>query len=128
MPLPRLFPGLVIHYAYLWRDEHRRGLEEGAKHRPCLVLAVEDEPDGTYVTVAPITHRSSSNPDDSIEIPAPTKQRLELDDKRSWVVVTDLNRFRWPGYDLRPIPGKPPGTFDYGVVRRRSSPESPRES
>ncbi len=116
MPLPRLFPGLVIHYAYLWRDEHRRGLEEGAKRRPCLVVVVEDESDGIYVTVAPITHRPSSHSAEAVEIPAPTKQRLELDDQRSWVIVSDLNRFRWPGYDLRSIPGRPPGTFAYGVV------------
>lgn len=30
-----------------------------------------------------------------------TKRRLGLDDRRSWVVVTEANRFLWPGPDLR---------------------------
>jgi hypothetical protein len=28
---------MVIRYAYLWRAEHERGIEEGAKDRPCAV-------------------------------------------------------------------------------------------
>jgi hypothetical protein len=38
MPLPRPEPGLVLSYAYLWRHEDNRGLEEGLKARPCAVL------------------------------------------------------------------------------------------
>ena len=39
--IPDREPGLVIRYAYLWRSEHMRGLEEGRKDRPCaIVLAV----------------------------------------------------------------------------------------
>lgn len=38
MPLPRPEPGLVVSYAYLWRHEHNRGLEEGLKVRPCAVV------------------------------------------------------------------------------------------
>ena len=30
--------GAVIRYAYLWRDEKRRGLDEGRKDRPAAVL------------------------------------------------------------------------------------------
>jgi hypothetical protein len=39
---------------------------------------------------------------------------MGLDAGRSWVVVSEVNRFVWPGVDLRPVPGK--GSYDYGVV------------
>ena len=34
--------------------------------------------------------------------PDTVKRRLELDDERSWIVLTEANRFIWPGPDLRP--------------------------
>jgi hypothetical protein len=53
--------------------------------------------------VLPITHTTPSNADDAIEIPPATKRRLGLDDERSWIVLTESNRFVWPGPDVRPI-------------------------
>jgi hypothetical protein len=38
MPLPAPQRGLVISYAYLWHHEHRAGLEEGRKDRPCVIV------------------------------------------------------------------------------------------
>ncbi|WP_428536206.1 hypothetical protein [Rhodopila sp.] len=94
MPLPTPERGLVISYAYLWRSEHEQGREEGVKDRPCaIVLAVEDSPDGYLVTVLPITHSPPAIPEAAVEIPAATKRRLGLDDARSWIVVTEGNRF-----------------------------------
>lgn len=59
MPLPRPEPGLVLSYAYLWRHEHNRGLEEGVKARPCAVVLAAQTQDGKVImTVAPITHRT----------------------------------------------------------------------
>ena len=104
MPLPKPTPGLVVRYSYLWREEHLKGQEEGVKDRPCAIILVvtdEDNDDHT-VTVLPITHTPPHQADDAIEIPAPTKLRLGLDDERSWVVLTEANRFIWPGPDLRP--------------------------
>ncbi len=74
------------------------------KDRPCaIILVVTDEDnDDQTVTVLPITHTPPHQADDAIEIPAPTKLRLGLDDERSWVVLTEANRFIWPGPDLRP--------------------------
>jgi hypothetical protein len=37
----------------------------------------------------------------AVEIPHATKRRLGLDDARSWVVLTEANRFAWPGPDVR---------------------------
>ena len=115
MPLPDPFPGLVLHYSYLWHDQHQRGLEEGTKDRPCVVvLAVAREDGDIVVTVAPITHAPPRTVGEAVEIPAATKSRLGLDAGRSWVIVNEINRFRWPGVDLRPVPGK--GSYDYGVL------------
>jgi hypothetical protein len=38
-----------------------------------------------------------------------------LDGERSWIILDDFNEFLWPGYDLRPIPGKT-GKYDYGFL------------
>jgi hypothetical protein len=54
MGLPEPVPGLVIRYAYLWLDEHRQGLEEGVKDRPCAVILVTEEADwDRLITVLP---------------------------------------------------------------------------
>jgi len=101
--LPEPCPGLVIRYSYLWRQEHLRGQEEGVKDRPCAVILVTTNEDGDrVVTVLPITHTPPSDSALAVEIPAPVKRRLKLDDARSWVVLTEANRFIWPGPDLRP--------------------------
>ena len=41
-----------------------------------------------------------------IEIPPRVKAHLGLDAQPSWVIVSEVNAFVWPGYDLRPAPGK----------------------
>jgi hypothetical protein len=97
--------GWVFRYSYLWHSQHREGREESDKDRPCLVLAVVMvEQDGSRVVrVLPITHSPPSDPNDALEIPAAVKQRLRLDPEPSWIVLTESNRFVWPGPDLRPI-------------------------
>lgn len=110
-------PGLVIRYRFLWRSEHAEGATEGAKDRPCaIVVAARRGPGGDIQTiVAPITHRPPDDPDASIEIPAATCRRLGLDGGRHWLRLDELNRFAWPGFDLRSIPGRP-GRYDYGML------------
>lgn len=97
--------GYVFRYSYLWRWQHAQGREDGDKDRPCLVLAiVAVEEDGSpVVRVLPITHEPPRDSGDAIEIPTPVKSRLGLDDLRSWIVLTESNRFVWPGPDMRPI-------------------------
>jgi hypothetical protein len=108
---------MVVRYAYLWRSEYELGLEEGAKDRPCAVLlAVKDEAGERKVVVLPITHTPPKDPSHSIEIPAATKRRLGLDDDRSWIVVTEANRFTWPGPDLRPAKPGNPASIVYGEL------------
>ena len=111
--LPDPTPGLVIRYAYLWQREALLAREEGTKHRPAVVIlaSTADENAGTTVLVAPLTHRRPDNPNTAIEVPPRTRTRLGLDDERSWVVVSEVNRFQWPGPDLRPVA---PGQWAYG--------------
>ncbi len=110
---------MVISYAYLWRGEHEQGRDEGVKYRPAvIVLAAKDHEGDTIVIVAPITLGAPSNAEDAIELPTATKTRLGLDSERSWVVVSEVNRFVWPGPDLAPVPGSP-RRFDYGFLPPR---------
>ena len=106
MAFPEPQPGLVISYAYLWHDEHRVGREEGVKDCPCvIIIAVDGAADGTtMVRVAPVTHSPPDNPATAFEVPRAVKRHLGLDDDRSWIVIDEVNEFRWPGFDLRPLP------------------------
>ena len=117
MPLPPPEPGLVVSYAYLWRTEYLKGQEEGGKDRPCAIVltAIDDEGD-TVVTVAAITHTAPRQPNEALEIPSATRQRLGLDTERSWVIVSEVNRFVWPDPDLRPVSRNEPDRFDYGML------------
>lgn len=116
MPLTSPFPGLVISYSYLWQDEHRRGEEEGRKNSPCAIITSHQVVDGVLiVSVIPITHAPPHDPADAIPMPPGLKRHLGLDDTPSWIVISERNRFTWPGPDLRPIPGSS-DRFDYGVL------------
>ena len=109
MSLPAPRPGLVIRYSYLWAREAEDGRDEGVKDRPCaIVLVVLDERDRQRVQVLPVTHSPPDDPRDALEIPQPVKARLGLDHERSWIVLTELNEFIWPGPDLHFLPGRGP--------------------
>lgn len=117
MPLPTPCPGLVIGYAYLWLDQQRSGWLEGSKNRPCAIVLTAESGDGEIVvTVAPITHSEPRDPAAAVELPTATKKRLGLDGERSWVVVSEVNRFVWSGPDLRPVSRDQPGRFEYGML------------
>jgi hypothetical protein len=114
---PKPVAGQVISYAYLWQSEHLRGHEEGLKDRPCaVILVITSEGGDERVTVLPITHTPPARPELAIEIPAITKRRIGLDDDRSWVVLTEANRFTWPGPDLRPTRRGETATVLYGEL------------
>ena len=104
-------PGLVIRYAYLWRSEADRGRDEGSKDRPCaVVLATKRKGDEITVVVAPLTHSPPQNQTGVLEVPAATKQRLKLDEGRSWIITHEVNIFTWPGPDIRPADPRHPET------------------
>ena len=104
--------GLVIRHAYLWWNEARKGREEGAKDRPCVIVHLrQNEYQETETFIALITHTPPAIPEKAIEIPQSTKKRLGLDKEASWVITTEVNRFVWPGPDIRAVPG---GALAYG--------------
>lgn len=106
--------GLVIRHLYLWRDEHLQGQVEGRKARPCLIVHNrQNEYDETEVFICPITHTPPNNPTQAKEIPLATKERLQLDSERSWIITSEVNRFTWKGPDVRPTHA---GDWAYGYL------------
>jgi len=116
--LPEPVPGLIIRYSYLWYREYLEGRDEGQKDRPCAIVAAlrSDENGDTRALVLPITHSPPDDPTLALEIPAKTKERLQLDDSRSWIVLSEWNEFIWPGPDLRRLPGATDASVVYGVI------------
>jgi hypothetical protein len=118
MPIPNPEPGLVISYSYLWHFQRQAGHEEGQKTRPSvIVLASTRADDATIVTVLPITHTRPQDLVSAVEIPMPVKRHLGLDDQPSWIIVTEGNKFLWPGYDLHKLPGS--DRYEYGFLPPR---------
>jgi hypothetical protein len=117
---PEPVPGLVIRYAYLWRREFKRGQEEGTKDRPCaVVMVVTDDMGDKIVIVLPVTHAPPADNALAVEIPYVTKARLGLDAERSWIVMSEANRFVWPGPDLRmQEPERTPESVAFGLLPR----------
>ena len=62
-----------------------------------------------------ITYSPPADPRDDIEVAAEVKRGLKLDDQPSWVICAELNRFVWPGPDLRPVWRRAPGQFVHGT-------------
>ncbi len=117
MPLPRPAPGLVIRFAYVWRREAAQGRESGAKDRPCvIVLAVRALAGQTVVTVAPITRAEPEIEASGVRLPVEAQERVGLDTEPAWAIISEVNRFIWPGPDIRPISPDKPDTFAYGFL------------
>ena len=116
MALPEPVPGLVISYEYLWSREQDRGVIEGAKARPCvIILRVQRVGEHIRVAVSPITHQQPDSKTPALEIPQTVKKHLGLDAHRSWVVLGEINEFGWPGFHLRPI-RRGSSEFAYGYL------------
>ena len=99
--------GSVIRYAFLWSRERKLGREEGAKHRPCaVVLSLTNQRGPARLYVLPISHARPVRPETAYELPRRTRARLGLDDEPSWIELTEVNDFDWPGPDVRPAEGE----------------------
>ena len=73
-----------------------------------MVVALGDaEGTAPKLFVAPITTQPPVDPGAAIEVPNTLKKPAGLDAARCWVVLTELNIFRWPGPDVRPVEGNP---------------------
>jgi hypothetical protein len=109
-------PGEVLNYSYLWQYEYEKGRDEGVKDRPAAVVLVSKARDGVdQVYVVPLTTKAPARDQLAIAVPEAIHRDLGLSADRSWIVITEWNRFSWPGYDIRPIPGREP-SVSYGYL------------
>ncbi|MDR3514931.1 MAG: hypothetical protein P4M00_03885 [Azospirillaceae bacterium] len=118
MPLPRVRPGLVFRYEYVWKRQSLAGRDIGEKERPvcCVALAVSAVDGGQRILIAPITTQALESSTPAVEIPMAVKIHLGLDvDRRSWIILNEANVDSGPTPDMRQVPGKP-GCFEYGVL------------
>lgn len=108
----------MLNYAYLWDYEAQRGQTEGLKNRPSVVVvATTRVGDKLDVVVCPITSQKPKSGNDYVEIPPGIKLHLGLTDRdESFVVTTEINRFVWPGPDVRPFDKAGQRTVYHGAV------------
>ncbi|MBI3676754.1 MAG: hypothetical protein HY243_09080 [Proteobacteria bacterium] len=109
--------GMVFRYSFLWSGEAAKGQIEGVKDRPAVVIVLLAE--GDEVVVAPFTTRPPAGDDVVVEVPQRVRTHLGLGDDRSWISLGTLNRFVWPGPDLRPVPGRKPANALYGYIPQK---------
>jgi hypothetical protein len=81
-----------------------------------VVVAQHIVDDRLQLMVAPITHSPPRNVQDALEIPQSVKRHLGLDSERSWVVTSELNRFIWPGPDIRLVKSGKEVTPFHGAI------------
>lgn len=110
MLIPEPEAGLVIRYNFLWSHETAPGAAEASKDRPCAIILVVQDADGSRsrVSVLPITHAAPSSSGAALthlKLTPGECRAAGLGAGEHWVVLAELNRFVWPGYDLRPAPG-----------------------
>jgi hypothetical protein len=103
MKTPDPFPGLVIGYSYLWHHDYK--LERDFSEKPAthgVVLSVEEEVGDKLVIVAALTDIKRRDTE-GIELPEATRIRLGLPSPQYWIIISEVNRFVWPGPDLRSV-------------------------
>jgi|SRR5579862_634530 len=108
--------GQIARHHFLWSDEKASGRTDGAKARPCIIIAVETRSSGEppRVTVLPVTSQAPRPDAAAIAVPEALKARIHLDPGRpAWVVIDQANVFTWPGFDLVPASN---GSFIRGVI------------
>jgi hypothetical protein len=98
--------GLVVRHAFLWGHEKTAGKDAGSKDRPVVIILITNsvELQGIRVGVVPVTHTPPADIDGAIKVPDKVKRQLGLDMEPQWIVLDQINRFVWPGYDLRKVP------------------------
>ncbi|MDI7774135.1 type II toxin-antitoxin system PemK/MazF family toxin [Asticcacaulis sp. EMRT-3] len=95
----------MLNYAYLWAHEAALGQEDGVKDRPAVVvLSVESQNGETVISVCPVTSQTPEDMRTAVQMPPQVKNHLGLTDRpASYIVTTEINRFVWPGPDIRPF-------------------------
>lgn len=116
MKKPEPSPGLVIRYDFLWSREQAAGKQEGAKERPCVIVAAIIRKDNgeTDVLLVPVTHSAPTQAGSAITLPGNVSRHLGLDDAQSYIVTDEANTVSWndPGI----VPAHPGKAWAYGRV------------
>jgi hypothetical protein len=89
--------GDILSYCHLFANEADNGRSEGVKDRPVLVIATNRR----RTLVAAVTTKGERNPN-AIVLPPAVASAAGLA-PGSAVVVTEVNSFDWPGFDIRPL-------------------------
>ena len=94
----------------------RKGYEEGAKERPCLIVTaiVRKETGDTEVLVVPSTHGPPREGTVAIEIPYKVGRYLGLDDERSYIIANEANSVSWEDPGIVPV--RPGNQWAYGLI------------
>ena len=101
-------PADVLSYSYLWSHEAAGGGERAkGSSRVVVVLCIERQA-GNLILVSVGHHTAPEMLPSRSKIHLDVKKQLGLDRERSWVMLNELNRFIWPGPDIRPILGGAP--------------------
>ena len=101
MRAPNPFPGLVVGYSYLWHQDYK--LERDFSENPAtygVILSVREELGDKIVLVAALTDLQPRNTE-GVALPDATRERLGLPSAQYWIITSEVNRFIWPGPDLR---------------------------
>jgi len=83
------------------------------------VLALARAEGVVEVVVAPITSSAPARSADGVELPAETRRRLGLQEAPCWIMLTEVNRFAWPGPDLRPVETAAGLVWSHGLLPAR---------
>ncbi len=68
-----------------------------------VVLATQKREHGTELVVVPVTTKPPKPGTAAIEVPPRVRQHLGLGGERCWIIAHEVNRFTWPGADIRPF-------------------------
>jgi len=93
--------GDIIRYVYLFQSEQAQGRDEGVKERYVLVASVT----GNVYRVLAITTKGEKAKG-AIKLPDAVASAAGLSNDSS-IVVTEFNRFTFPGFDIRPLMDRP---------------------
>jgi hypothetical protein len=89
--------GEIFTYCYLFGREEDKGQIEGIKDRPVVVIAKR----GKRYIVAAVTTKGDNRPG-AIPVPDDVASSAHLVPGSS-VLVSEVNTFTWPGFDIRPL-------------------------
>lgn len=81
-----------------------------------VVLATRKLSHGMELVVVPVTTKPPRRGAAAVEMPQRVLQHLGLGEERCWIVADEVNRFTWPGPDIRPVRREGRSSPFYGKI------------